>query len=119
MKHLVLLATLAACWGQDLPPRLPALPYHLTARPWKPLEIPRDAYLDAVEGVCRAADLLAAGLRAMDHATRCFAGGSDRIPDRHGEFFIPSLAGALELYDGRAFYRRKLARHPARARAGG
>ena len=27
--------------------------YHLTARPWKPLNIPREKYLDAVEGVCR------------------------------------------------------------------
>lgn len=27
--------------------------YHLTARPWKPLEIQRDKYLDAIEGVCR------------------------------------------------------------------
>jgi len=29
------------------------LRYHLTARPWQPLEIPRDAYLDAVEALCR------------------------------------------------------------------
>src|SRR6476619_6671329 len=27
--------------------------YHLTARPWKPLAIPKDRYLDAIEGVCR------------------------------------------------------------------
>ena len=27
--------------------------YHLTARPWKPLDIQRDKYLDAIEGVCR------------------------------------------------------------------
>src|ERR1039458_8496410 len=27
--------------------------YHLTARPWKPLEIPREKYLDAIEGICR------------------------------------------------------------------
>ncbi len=27
--------------------------YHLTARPWKPLAVPRDRYLDVIEGVCR------------------------------------------------------------------
>jgi hypothetical protein len=27
--------------------------YHLTARPWKPLDIKKEKYLDAVEGVCR------------------------------------------------------------------
>jgi hypothetical protein len=27
--------------------------YHLTARPWRPLGVPRVAYLDAIEGVCR------------------------------------------------------------------
>ncbi len=27
--------------------------YHLTARPWKPLDIPSDKYLDAIEGLCR------------------------------------------------------------------
>ena len=27
--------------------------YHLTARPWRPLAIPRAAYLEAVEGICR------------------------------------------------------------------
>ena len=27
--------------------------YHLTARPWKPLAIPREKYLDAIEGLCR------------------------------------------------------------------
>jgi len=38
--------------------------------------------------------------RAMDHATECFAGVSAAIPDRHGEFFIPALTGALDLYRG-------------------
>jgi hypothetical protein len=27
--------------------------YHLTARPWKPLAVPREKYLDVIEGVCR------------------------------------------------------------------
>lgn len=46
----------------------------------------------------RAPDLRDAGLRAMEHATRHFAAGSEAIPDRHGEFYIPALAEALELY---------------------
>lgn len=46
----------------------------------------------------RGSDLWPAGIRAMEHATTCFAGGSDAIPDRHGEFFIAPLAGALEHY---------------------
>jgi hypothetical protein len=29
------------------------LPYHLTARPWKPVNMPREKYLEIVEGVCR------------------------------------------------------------------
>jgi hypothetical protein len=35
------------------PATLPDVKYHLTARPWKPLNIPRSAYLDRVEGVVR------------------------------------------------------------------
>ena len=42
-------------YGQDLPKSLPRLPFHLTARPWEPLQIPRDRYLDVVEGICRVA----------------------------------------------------------------
>lgn len=48
----------------------------------------------------RGKDLRAAGLLAMEHATSCFAGGAARIPDRHGEFYIPALAEALEVYHG-------------------
>jgi hypothetical protein len=112
--------------------------YHLTARPWKPLSIPRDRYLDVVQGVCRfsaqhqnsegaiidpflkrehqyatpyfayavgtlvsagrAGDLLPYGVKAMEHATSCFAGGRQEIPDQHGEFFIPALTEAVEVY---------------------
>ncbi len=115
--------------------------YHLTARPWKPLGIPRDKYLDAIEGLCRfsiqhqnaegaiidpflkrehqyatpyfayavgtliqagrARDLLSNGIKAMEHATQCFAGGQPAIPDQHGNFFIAALTGALELYSGK------------------
>ncbi|MCU7549943.1 discoidin domain-containing protein [Chitinophagaceae bacterium LB-8] len=32
---------------------LPTINYHLTARPWKPLNISRTAYLDRVEGIVR------------------------------------------------------------------
>ncbi|MBS3771980.1 MAG: hypothetical protein KGY69_17135 [Bacteroidales bacterium] len=49
----------------------------------------------------RANDLKTSGVKAMDHATGCFAGGSDSIPDAHGEFFIPALTGALHLYKDR------------------
>ena len=114
--------------------------YHLTARPWKPLNIGRERYLDAIEGDCRftakhqdasgavvdpflkrehqyatpyfayavgtlidagrAKDLLPNGIAAMEHATICFAGGLDTIPDKHGNFFIPALTEALEVYRG-------------------
>ncbi len=46
----------------------------------------------------RAKDLLPSGILAMEHATQSFAGGSQSIPDAHGEFFIAPLAHALELY---------------------
>ena len=46
----------------------------------------------------RAEDLLPSGILAMEHATKCFAEGSQRIPDAHGEFFIAPLTHALELY---------------------
>jgi len=48
----------------------------------------------------RAKDLLPNGARAMEHATACFAGGLDSIPDRHGNFFIAVLTEALEVYKG-------------------
>ena len=48
----------------------------------------------------RARDLLPSGVKAMDHATQCFAGGNGAIPDQHGNFFIAPLTGALDLYAG-------------------
>ena len=48
----------------------------------------------------RAKDLLPSGVKAMEHATACFAGGLDSIPDRHGNFFIAVLTEALEVYKG-------------------
>ena len=136
---LALLLMAVSAGAADLPATLPELPYHEPPAGWAPLEIPRSAYLDAVEGLVRfamrhqdadgaiidpllarehqystpyfafaagtlvhagrAPDLLDAGVRAMDHATVSFARGADGIPDRHGEFFIAPLVGALELYE--------------------
>lgn len=48
----------------------------------------------------RAQDLLPHGVKAMDYATKCFAGGNRAIPDQHGNFFIAALVGALDLYKG-------------------
>lgn len=44
----------------------------------------------------RARDLLPDVVRAMDHATETFAAGNRAIPERHGEFYLAPLAGALE-----------------------
>jgi hypothetical protein len=152
---LLAIARSASVSAQDLPESLPQLPFHLTARPWKPLNISRNEYLDAIEKVCRftvrhedaqgavidpfllrehqystpyfafavgalihagrATDLLENGILAMDHATECFAKGDPGIPDHHGEFFLASLPGALELYrnhvpaEKMALWRRRMA----------
>ncbi|NND05855.1 MAG: hypothetical protein HKN87_05705 [Saprospiraceae bacterium] len=45
-----------------------------------------------------ATDLLPSGIKAMEHATICFAAGYKGIPDAHGEFFISPLVEALDLY---------------------
>src|SRR4051812_23438110 len=37
----------------DQPHTLPQLQFHLTARPWRPLNISRDAYLESIEAICR------------------------------------------------------------------
>jgi hypothetical protein len=135
---LTIIALLQIATIQQKP--APRAQYHLTARPWRPRAIPRGAYLDAIEGICRftikhqdergavidaflkrehqystpyfafavgalvsagrARDLLPNGVRAMDHATACFAQGRAAIPDQHGEFFVPALTGALALYEG-------------------
>jgi len=41
--------------AQDLPKSLPEIQYHLTAMPWSPLNISKEAYLEAVEGMVRVA----------------------------------------------------------------
>lgn len=50
---IVILLTAASPAGASLPPRLPAVGYHLTARTWLPLRVPPTEYLDRVEGVVR------------------------------------------------------------------
>jgi len=45
--------TAAEAQSDSLPADLPLLHYHLTARPWSPLNIPKTAYLDRLEGECR------------------------------------------------------------------
>ena len=49
----------------------------------------------------RAEDLFEPGVLAMHHATKLVEAGNTSIPDRHGEFFIAPLAGALSLFEGR------------------
>ena len=46
----------------------------------------------------RARDILPNGIRAMEHSTAQFAQGKSVIPQEHGEFFIPALTQAVELY---------------------
>lgn len=41
--------------AQDLPAHLPEIRFHLTARPWQPLGITSETYLDTIEASCRAA----------------------------------------------------------------
>ena len=43
------------CFAQDMPASLPSINYHLAASPWEPLETPKEAYLEAVEGMVRVA----------------------------------------------------------------
>lgn len=40
---------------QDLPDTLPDLQFHLTARPWEPLDISSEEYLNVLEGLCAVA----------------------------------------------------------------
>ena len=50
---VVVLACSMTARAQALPEGLPRLPFHLTARPWKPLGVDRERYLDVIEGLCR------------------------------------------------------------------
>lgn len=68
--------------GPFLPAGLPSLCFHLTARPWRPLDTPREAYLDRIEGIARyEASLLDAAGGVIDpviqqewqYGTPCFA----------------------------------------------
>lgn len=42
-----------SCGATDAAAATPNIRYHLTARPWVPLNLPRGAYLDRIEGVVR------------------------------------------------------------------
>lgn len=125
--------------AQDLPESLPELSFHLTSRPWQPLEITAEEYLDVLENICRTAAqfqdndgaiidpfldrehqystpyfalgvavltdagradeyLKSTGIKAMEHSTENFAGGSRGMPDAHGEFFIAPLTEAFLLF---------------------
>ncbi len=59
MSKLIASGTLAALLlaapvaGQPQAGSVVRTEYHLTARPWKPLDVPREKYLDVIEGVCR------------------------------------------------------------------
>jgi hypothetical protein len=55
MKRKATLIVFLVAMAQVQPPAGPMVQsgYHLTARPWKPLDIPRDRYLEAIEGICR------------------------------------------------------------------
>src|SRR5438309_7748543 len=50
---IAVMGIFGSAFAQDLPEALPQAPFHLTARPWKPLGISREKYLEAVEGICR------------------------------------------------------------------
>lgn len=53
LRALFLVA--ASAFASDLPPGLPALPHTAPPGAWAPLNLPRDAYLDPIEALCRFA----------------------------------------------------------------
>jgi len=55
LRGVVVASALGLCGTQaeEATVNLPTQPFHLTARPWKPLKISVKDYLDAVEGICR------------------------------------------------------------------
>ena len=67
--------------------------YHLTARPWTPLNIPRDALLDAVDGLCH----FAAGCQDESGAV------IDPFLEREHQYSTPYFAFAVGvlLHEGR------------------
>lgn len=124
--------------ARGFPATLPDVRYHLTARPWQPLNIADTLILDKAEQTVRAmapfldstgaiidpytkrevqyatpyfagtvgillasnraADLLPAGVRAMNKSTAYIAAGLAAIPDQHAEFFLAPVAAAIPLY---------------------
>ena len=68
-----------------VPSHLPEIRYHLTARPWQPLNVPGDQYLDRIEGVVRY------------EATLQNAGGAiiDPVKNQEWQYATPYYANAL------------------------
>lgn len=57
--------------------------------------------LGALVAAGREGPWLELGIKTMDHATTQVAAGNRGIPDRHGEFYLAPLAGALAFYEGK------------------
>ena len=47
----------------------------------------------------RAKDLINSGVIAMEKSLTDFSKGNEFIPEKHGEFYIAALAGAMEFYE--------------------
>ncbi|HET6282636.1 MAG TPA: CBM35 domain-containing protein [Polyangia bacterium] len=69
------------------PASLPDIQYHLTARPWTPLETPRDAYLDRIEGIVRFEATLQNGAGAI----------IDPVAHQEWQYATPYFANSLGL----------------------
>src|SRR5882762_5060029 len=69
------------------PASLPDIQYHLTARPWTPLETPRDAYLDRIEGIVRFEATLQNGAGAI----------IDPVANQEWQYATPYFANSLGL----------------------
>ena len=55
MRKIALLLLAAGAVAQHYQEPVVKTGYQLTARPWKPLEIPREKYLEVIEGECEPA----------------------------------------------------------------
>src|SRR5437773_6113131 len=50
---VLMIAVVAPTTLSDAQTPAPRVSFHLTARPWEPLKVPREAYLGTIEGICR------------------------------------------------------------------
>jgi len=82
---VLLLAGQVGHTAPSSPASLPNVQWHLTARPWSPLNIPKDAYLDRIEGVVRY------------EATLQNANGAiiDPVANQEWQYATPYFANAL------------------------